>query len=299
MSIGNMYEMLSSFKLAKFTAIFEVGDRGLDLPEYKGSTIRGAFGHVFKQVACKCTGEDHDSDCIYAYIFDTKPRQDSQILRNYESVPRPFLFETIYDSRKYFPPGERISFSFTLIGKGLDYLPYFIYSLQEMAKIGLGKSNKPLVLRQIFQVSVQQDLEQLIYDGKEQRIYNRWQPLSGDEIIKNANINLSNKEIWIHFLSPTRIKSKGNYLTTAPNFDDLLKSIIRRFSSIIYFHQGLQLEMDFKDYFAQAAQVRLLKEDSRWIDWERYSNRQHDKIKLGGLVGKALYKADIESFFHG
>jgi len=34
----------------------------------------------------------------------------------------------------------------------------------------------------------------------------------------------------------------------------------------------------------------------RWYDWERYSNRQKTKMKLGGLIGRLVYSGPISSF---
>lgn len=296
MLIDNSREAIFNFKLAKFLVIYEVGEKGINLPEYKGSTIRGAFGHVFKKITCNCFEEEHNDECVYSYIFETKPHKDSEVLRNYESIPRPFLFETIYDPRTYFLPGERITFTFTLFGHGINYLPYFIYSLQEMGIQGLGKNNNLLTLQQVFQLDIHNNLDKLIYDGVKKEIYNISTPLFGKDIINNANKKLYNDQIWAYFITPTRIKSKGNYLTSAPSFEEFLKNIVRRFSSIIYFHQDIKLEINYKKLFEDAAKVQTITQQIEWLDWERYSNRQQEKIKLGGIVGKALYNGNIDQF---
>lgn len=36
--------------------------------------------------------------------------------------------------------------------------------------------------------------------------------------------------------------------------------------------------------------------DTRWVDWERYSNKQGTKITMGGFVGTAIYKGDLAGF---
>ena len=292
----NSGQLMSMFKMAKFTAIYEVGEKGIYLPEYKGSTIRGSFGHIFKQVACTCQTEKHEEDCIYSYVFETSPPKDTVVLRKYESIPRPFVFETIYDPRTYFSPGERLAFSFTLFGKAIEYLPYFVYSLQEMGKQGLGKFKQSMSLRQVFQLNVYRDFEILVYDGNKERIYNAWKPLYGEEILNKVNVNGDKQDLTVHFITPTRIKSKGEYKEVAPDFDELMKSIVRRFSAISYFHQDMILEMDYKSFFELSSHIKLLKQNSVWTDWERYSNRQNERIKLGGITGQALYSGDFKLF---
>ncbi|OEG00224.1 hypothetical protein BHF71_05795 [Vulcanibacillus modesticaldus] len=294
--MGNSRELISKFKLAKFTAIYEVGDEGIYLPEYKGSTLRGAFGQSFKQIGCDCAGAKHNDGCVYSYVFETKPIMNFQVINKSKDIPRPFVFETIYDPRTYFSPGERIYFSFTLYGKAIDYLPYFVVSLQEMGRYGLGKHRRRLYLRQIFQVNVNGDFENLVYDGTKYKIYSDWNYLLGAEIVDHFNFDLNQDNVLIHFISPTRIKSKGNYINTAPSFEELIKAIIRRFSSIIFFHQDLSLQMDYSEFFKSASSVKLEEYKTNWLDWERYSNRQKDRIKLGGIVGKALYAGEVTEF---
>ena len=107
-------ETAGKLKIAKFTDIYEVGENGVNLPPYKGSIFRGAFGHVYRQIACTCGSDDHHENCIYRYVFETKPPQNSDVFNKYESVPRPFVIQPPLDPRTYFSPGERIQFSFTL-----------------------------------------------------------------------------------------------------------------------------------------------------------------------------------------
>ena len=54
----------------------------LMLPEYKGSTLRGAFGSTFKQIACVAQDAHCDhcqvrSTCVYHYVFETPPPADA------------------------------------------------------------------------------------------------------------------------------------------------------------------------------------------------------------------------------
>jgi len=289
-------DVAGKLKIVKFTAIYEVGKNGLNLPSYKGSTFRGAFGHVFKKIACTCGSDEHQDNCIYQYVFETKPPQNSDVLKKYESVPRPFVIQPPLDPRTYFSPGERIQFSFTLFGKAIDYLPYFIYAFQEMGRRGLGKDQHSLQLRQVFQMNIQNDMSTLIYDGEQGKIYNRWQPIDAKDIIQHTKINVNTNRIWLYFITPTRLQKNGKYISTAPDFEDLMKATLRRLSSILYFHQEIKLEMDYNEFFSLASKIELVKSQVEWIDWERYSNRQKERIKLGGIEGKALYRGELEPF---
>ncbi|MGE5586784.1 MAG: CRISPR system precrRNA processing endoribonuclease RAMP protein Cas6, partial [Clostridia bacterium] len=78
------------------------------------------------------------------------------------------------------------------------------------------------------------------------------------------------------------------------------RSLLRRTSSLLYFHHGTRLDMDFRGFISEAETVRLAAHNTTWVDWERYSSRQDSRMKLGGLVGAATYEfshARLAGFF--
>jgi hypothetical protein len=40
------------FTIAKYRLTLEAGEKGLLLPPYKGSTLRGGFGNAFRRISC-------------------------------------------------------------------------------------------------------------------------------------------------------------------------------------------------------------------------------------------------------
>ena len=116
----------------------------LSLPPYKGSTFRGGFGHAFKKTVCTIRNKECNdcilkSRCIYSYVFETPPPEDSQILRKYEKAPHPFIIEPPLETKTHYKPGDALSFGLVLLGKAAEYLPYFIYTFEELGNIGIGK----------------------------------------------------------------------------------------------------------------------------------------------------------------
>jgi hypothetical protein len=83
----------------------------IHLPLYKGSTLRGGFGHAFKRVVCiqkgkECNGCMVKSTCVYSYVFETSPPEETEILRLYKNVPHPFVIEPPLTSQRLFKKGE-------------------------------------------------------------------------------------------------------------------------------------------------------------------------------------------------
>ena len=64
-----------------------------------------------------------------------------------------------------------------------------------------------------------------------------------------------------------------------------------------FIHCGHRLDdQGFKDLIEQARKVQTVKRALYWHDWERYSNRQKTRMKLGGFMGEITYKGDFEPF---
>jgi len=96
----------------------------------------------------------------------------------------------------------------------------------------------------------------------------------------------------------TRIRQKTEIPNTyaQPDFHILIRAILRRVSSLYYFHCSEQWETDYRGIIAQAQVVRLTAAQTQWVEWERYSTRQDKKIELGGFVGEASYAGNLEPF---
>ncbi len=76
----------------------------------------------------------------------------------------------------------------------------------------------------------------------------------------------------------------------------LIRNLLRRLSSLAYFHHGWELDLDFTGLIERAAGVRLVEDNTRWVNWERYSSRQDSKMNLGGVVGTVVYEGDLDEF---
>ena len=262
----------------------------LRLPPYKGSTIRGAFGNAFKRVVCTirvtpCPECILYRRCVYSYIFETPPPEDSDMLKRYTTIPHPFVLEPPLDTRTEFLPGDELECSLILIGKAIDYLPYFVYTFEEMGRKGLGKGRGRCELNRITRDG------ETIYTSSEKRLTDLPQAstTSLDSQVSNPEI------IRIRFITPTRLKFNNDFILDL-EFHHLIRNLLRRASSLSYFHCGRRLDIDFKGMIERAEKVETRERALQWYDWERYSNRQNTRMKLGGFTGMVEFKGDIGEF---
>jgi hypothetical protein len=110
------------------------------LPSFKGSTIRGVFGHALKKVVCalrlsECNACILKNTCVYYMIFEEGEPAGARIA----AKPHPYIIEPPLDSKTTYQKGENLEFNIILIGKANDYLPYFICAFENIGSSGIGK----------------------------------------------------------------------------------------------------------------------------------------------------------------
>jgi hypothetical protein len=284
------------FSLASFTFHLTARET-IQLPEYKGSAFRGGFGHVMKKVCClapsgrMCENCQLPASCAYAYIFETPLTDPSQAPIQATNLPHPFVILPPITTREIIHAGEKLGFGLTLIGKGIDFLPYFIYAFDELGRSGIGRGRGRYQLERVTDA----------FTGTE--IYSHaTKTLAGDFTTKQfadlfaETTDWDARQIALNFITPTRVTDQNQLAEKLP-FDLLARGLFRRASLLAKIHCGGEWKLDYGAILEFArSQVRLAKSELYWQDWERYSNRQQRRMKLGGFVGQVQYEGDLKPF---
>ncbi|MDY7034173.1 MAG: CRISPR system precrRNA processing endoribonuclease RAMP protein Cas6 [Thermodesulfobacteriota bacterium] len=270
--------------------------QALHLPPYKGSAFRGGFGHAFKRVVCINRNKDCKdcilkSKCVYAYIFETEPPKDAAIKRKYASAPHPFVLCPPLDTKTRFTSKEPLCFDLTLIGKAVGFLPYFIYTFDELGNMGIGKGRGKYNLDRVTQVNGQGQTAE-IYNASQKTLTSPSPPLTGDVFQKNTS-SVSQTKLIFH--TPLRIKEKGD-LVVDLTFPLFMERLLQRITVLSYFHCNGPGQADHESLLKQAENVNVKEKSLRWHDWERYSKRQDARMKLGGLLGTVTFEGDLGEF---
>jgi CRISPR-associated endoribonuclease Cas6 len=331
---------LSHFKFAQFQFVLKAEDC-VNLPVYKGSTFRGAFGHAFKKIVCVhpvrksrealnqgkpilksdpavgqrgiisngvnrekiCESCLLKGKCVYSYVFETPPPSDTSRMRKYPFAPHPFIITPPLEEKRTYREGEMLCFELTLIGKSIDYLPYFIYTFDELGRMGIGKGKGRYQLEEVKTVNIgerSKDKGQrlgTIYCGQDKILKNTYKMITIENLQPDSLLtSTSASTLNLVFLTPTRLKFDGS-LSPKPEFHILFRNLLRRISLLSYFHCGEGLELDFKGLIESSRDIKVKKEKLAWYDWERYSNRQETKMKMGGFIGSIIFEGDFKEFF--
>jgi hypothetical protein len=288
------------FNLAHYRLTLEALE-DLHLPPFKGSALRGGFGHTFKRLACM---EPHRCDtqcrrgngCAYGYIFETAPPTSSEVLSNLSEVPRPFIIAPADDRREVIQAGQRLNFGLTLIGQGIHHLPYFLVVFKEMGATGLGKNRGKYQLLTVDGASPYGGRRYTpIYQAPAETIQADDVSIDGAVINQHAG-SLGATEITLEFVTPTRIKHQDRWVWEGPPFAVLVRSLLGRVSSLSYFHCGAEWKTDYRGVVDQAAEVSITRSETHWEDWSRFSTRQKQRIEMGGLVGQVTYSGNLTPY---
>ena len=125
----------------------------------KGNMLRGAFGNAFRRLCCIPQCRDARScplaeSCPYKQIFEPSPPPGGERLSKNQDIPRPFIFRPPPTTQTHFEPGQSFEFELVLIGRALDYVPYFVLAFRELAEAGLGLNRGRCTLDRVEELDV-------------------------------------------------------------------------------------------------------------------------------------------------
>lgn len=282
----------------QFTSVFE--DEAF-LPPFKGSTFRGVFGHALKKVVCALNQQDCETcllseKCIYVMVFDT-PRRVKE--NNRTPPPHPFVIEPPLTTRTRFLPGDRFDFTLLLFGEANHLLPYFIYAFEQMGRIGVGR-RQPTHRARFQLLSVfSQDRE--IYQAQDRRLaISEFQHLSlepdhrredGGERLQTPTVT----QLRVNLITPLRLKHDNRFQAELP-FHVLIRAALRRIAALWSHYGNGEPALDYQGLVARSRQVRTVHATVNWFDWQRYSQRQDQRMLLGGMLGDATYAGELTEF---
>lgn len=288
---------MDAFQCLRLSVLAEAKDY-ISLPPYQGGTLRGAFGYALKGAVC--TFENREcgdcllkDKCVYSYVFETPLPADAEVLRLYPYAPHPFVIGPMANSAggKHHP-GSQIRFGMTLVGRAMEYLPYFAYAFIRMGKAGIGKGRGRFHISQIDVTDEKGDKVETVFQNEK---------LSAPETVLDYGIaeklaDIYNPEtVSVSFRTPLRVKYRGHF-HDVPEFHILVRNLLRRLSNLLYFHCGQRIDLPFAEIIKRAESVEMIENQTRWFDWKRYSGRQHKPMKMGGIVGRAIYKGNLTEF---
>jgi hypothetical protein len=280
--------------------------QSLEVPAVnKGNMLRGGFGHAFRRLCCIPQCKDTKTcplaaSCPYKILFEPSPPPGADRLSKNQDTPRPFIFGPPLNSRTTYRRGEAFHFSLTLLGKAVDYLPYFVLAFRELGREGIGLNRAPCELEWVEALTPEDaDFEAApASPSKAQVIYSREEDLFRQpaaftladwvrpRLLQWTN---TNRRITISFLTPTYLKFKEQAVLK-PDFHHVFKRVRDRLNALCTFFGPGPIDADFKGLGERAERVRTVKADVRWLERSRRSSKTGQRHELSGFVGECIYE---------
>jgi hypothetical protein len=286
-------EVLSPFRFSAYRFTLKAVD-SIILPEYHGSAIRGGFGYAFRAAACRkkrrslsddCTACVESHKCLYHYVFETKGYEGDGFLRNKREIAHPYIIRPIvHEDRDEVPPGDELDFELVLIGHAVDYLEIFIYAFIKLGEMGLGSGRGKYILKNV---------DRLKLNGKGETIYK-----TGDSRVRMTNKPTPAWKLWANRKYPetctlrfiTRLEMKEHGKTPTIDFSSIFRGIMRRISTLAYFHCGIDVSiLDLSLLAREASRVGVVSSNLWFEDGTRFSTRQERWMPFGGIMGDITF----------
>jgi hypothetical protein len=214
-------------------------------------------------------------------------------LKGTPSPPHPFIIEPSLDGKTHFQVGEQFDFNLILLGKANDYLPYFVYAIEQMGQIGIGRRiNGKRSQFQLQRISVG---DRVVYNSTDKKLVNAPLEDLSMEILIAEQTRMGIEEITLDLTTPLRLKFDNRLQAELP-FHVLVRAALRRIALLNNHFSDGEPKLDYKGLVARAEKVETKNSTLRWFDWKRYSNRQEQSMLMGGMVGEITYQGKLTEF---
>jgi hypothetical protein len=179
--------------------------------------------------------------------------------------------------------GDALEFGLSLIGRGIDYLPYFLVGFEELGWAGLGRDRAKAKLERVEALEPFRPIGRPIYqDGR---------TLDTGELPTQRVADLATQaselpaDLRLTLRTPLRVKARGAFIERL-DLAAVVQVACWRLAALAAFH-GDPWEFDYRPLVEAARQVAVEHPQIQWVDWERTSTRgeQPRQMTLGGIPG--------------
>ncbi len=291
----------------------------LELDAQPGSSIRGALFNALLRRFCMNPAATMCCECplnpscpvagLVAPLRDEHPRG--------RDVPRPFVLAArlpdhhaaaLAGSGARLDPGQSFLTDLNLFGRAIAFLPYIVLSMPVLEGGGIGR---PLQVNGGRRGRFRFESIDLIdpFGERTQRLYAKGTTqfaapklVVTPEMVTARAATLPSDRLTLHFLTPTRLTAEGK-LVHRPDFRVLVVRLAERLDALeceygdshaVSDQPKHQIARDrYLRLAAQAERVRLVADNTQWVDVASYSARQGRATPIGGVVGSATFAGDI------
>lgn len=242
------------------------------LPPDKGSAFHGAFGHALKRI----------SPFYYQEIF--APGHD-------RAKPKPFVLLPPLESKEHYAAGQPLHCELTLFGRAGQFFPICHAAVEFLGReMGLGLNRGKFTV---------EGVDKACPSGSNSSADPA--ALTCLEIVQTCPIPIRNDSLTIHLPTRLRLKSDGHLLSQPPEFHLFFARLVGRINTLSSLYGGGKMVgPEQRQQLLSQAQERIRldaqRTDACWQDLPRFSGRQQQWMKFGGLLGSVTWQGTPEDF---
>ncbi len=268
------------------------------LPRFFGPALRGALGITFRKMAC-VTHLDDCAPCLlrfqypYTRFFEPYASFDHPFAKRLSQMPRPFALRVPppADEPFLFRCGDFLTFHITLWHQVDTLLPYIIVAVQKTLEQRLGQGLQAK-LQKVFAETPEGGTK--VFDSDEGLVSTKLPSVPIEQVMVPPSNPV--KSLTVQFITPTRIDLAGK-LQNPITFLALMKSANERGRALFWAYEQREPDWDGKLLVQSAKNVNAVNGEQRWLDLQRFSRRQQERLKVGGIVGWTEFAGDDLSPF--
>lgn len=285
-----------SVQLAFKKAVFSLKlEQPCKIPRNACFVLRSVLGKELRSMCCvmrqnNCSTCMMKYTCIYSWIFES-PVNRAAVKSRPDMASHPFIPEITgdySDSKEY----SSLTYSITLVGKGISYLPYIYYALRKAGEHGLFRERIRFTVQDIACEGQSILLSEDTIDAD-----------FGDRVFTVESEmeveSFSQYSVSVDFTTPFRFKKQGSYESDI-HAGDVLLACFRRFHSLVnlYSDQSPPEEELTSLFKLDDLKSRIVREKSNlsWKEQVYFSSRQKRAMKLGGVQGVLHFTAELSPF---
>lgn len=282
----------------------------IHLGDHQGAAIRGALFHALRGRPGRpgfcvqmdrqhCRGCPALAGCPVSFLLATVDEDG----RRGADVPRPYVVEPPQRANGIYRPGEPFAFGLTVFARALSLFPYVIVAARRLEEEGIGrKAPDARGQWRSGRFAISRVVAHNPLTGEQQVVHQRGQdlvavpavPVIHAHVLARARHLAGRGRLALAFLTPVRVVEDGRPLRR-PLFRPLFQRLLERLSSLWEEYGGQELPIAYADLMARAAGVRLVCDETTWLEVRGYSTRQGAPKQLDGFVGRATYEGDFDA----
>ncbi len=278
----------------------------LGLYEHSGTALRAALYATLSRHFCPAPAgmrasldPTHQTYCPVCWLL---AREEPESTRG-KDVPRALTLRPPLGTRTDLRPGERWRFGLILFGsQAASLFPYLVVATARMGETGVGRpvdngQRGRAVLRRVWAVNPLAELRQLLVPEGSNRVEPPTLAITATDVAAagarlSAQAQAQGQRLRVNFLTPTRLVDR-EMLAHTPVFITLFERVLGRLRQLTtWYAEGEALELEIERLLPLADDVRLVTDQTQWVDLQSPSRQKQYASPIGGFVGQATYQSE-------